>query len=155
MSSLLIHSSYTNNHLTITSWFFFVIGFSPPCKLASTIRNSFLDAAFRQSFVKILVNPKGFTAFCASAWQKSAIQKIFDLKEKIFIWIFGGWARWKPVDFRWRNAEKPLKRTLSGYFGLYSPTYILHLYGLGKGKWKPIFPKVNRIFKVNNSFVCC
>ena len=36
-------------------------------KLATIIRNSFLITDFRHSIVKILVNPKGFTAFCASA----------------------------------------------------------------------------------------
>ena len=91
-------------------------------KLTSIIRNSFLNADFCQSIVKILVNPKGFTAFCAAAWQKSAIQKIFDLKVRIFYWIFGGWARRKADAFQGRNTEKTKKRPLSGYFGLYSST---------------------------------
>ncbi|MBR6567187.1 MAG: hypothetical protein IKK60_00880, partial [Clostridia bacterium] len=44
----------------------------------------FLRADFRQHFVKILVNPIGFTAFCALSCQKSAPQKIADPKVRIF-----------------------------------------------------------------------
>jgi hypothetical protein len=43
-----------------------------------------LRADFRHHFVKILVNPLGFTAFCALICQKSVSQKIRDPKVRIF-----------------------------------------------------------------------
>ena len=52
--------------------------------MARIIRTRFWRADFRHLIVKILVNPSGFTAFCALICQKSASQKICDPKVRIF-----------------------------------------------------------------------
>ena len=59
-------------------------------KVASIIRTRFLRADFRQYFVKILVNPRGFTVFCVLSCQKSATQKIADPKVRIFAEFLDG-----------------------------------------------------------------
>ena len=72
------------------------IGFdSRLLKQARVNRTSFSFADFSHSFVKILVNPKGLTAFCALLCKKSSARKILDLKRLNF-----------RVDFQAENAAR-------------------------------------------------
>ena len=64
-------------------------------KQARVNRTSFSFADFLHSFVKILVNPKGLTAFCALLCKKSSARKILDLKRLNF-----------RVDFYAENAAR-------------------------------------------------
>ena len=59
-------------------------------RVASKIRTRFLRSDFRQYFVKILVNPRGFTAFYVLSCQKSAPQKIADPKVRTFVGFLDG-----------------------------------------------------------------
>ena len=68
---------------------------APHLKQARVNRTSFSLADFSHSFVKILVNPKGLTAFCALLCKKSSARKILDLKRLNFC-----------VDFYAENAAR-------------------------------------------------
>ena len=109
-------------------------------KLANVIRNSFLNEDFRQSFVKILVNPKGFTVFCASAWQKSSVQKIFDLKAEDFIldfWLLSTREGWRLSRAKHRKA---FKRNVFRLFRIISANLCnIRLYGKPKALPQNIF----------------
>ena len=78
--------AYYLNIFVLHQWFCAII--APLGKVMRPIRSCFKKADFRSPFVKILVNTKVLTAFCASVDQKSALCKIFDLTGCRFCGIF-------------------------------------------------------------------
>ena len=82
-------------------------------RVASKIRTRFLRADFRQYFVKILVNPRGFTVFCVLSCQKSATQKIADPKVRIFAEFLDGEDADRLAPFK---SEAPKNRENSRFW---------------------------------------
>ena len=78
---------------------------------ARIIRTRFLSADFSHCRVKILVNPLGLTAFCASLCKKSAPQKICDPKRTRFScgFLCGGCD--KAFALVWQDSNLPRFRS--------------------------------------------
>lgn len=103
VSTISVTTSFLASYLTFCRCPYYALAYAANdivLRVTRVIRISFKKADFRSLFVKILVNPKGLTAFCALIDQKSALFKISDLKARRFREIFAQFRRSKAVALR-------------------------------------------------------